>query len=131
MSEVDFLARLRASATDPAARGLADDAAVCEGLVLSHDMIVEGIHFLPDEAPQDVAWKRVAVNLSDHAAKGAAPVGVLVGYSPGDAAWDKAFVAGLDLALRRLGLQIGSAWWRARGCPFVEISVVAVSLNKQ
>src|SRR3546814_2506388 len=67
-------------------------------------MIVEGIHFLPDEAPQDVAWKLVAVNLSDLAAKGAAPLGVLVGYSLGDAAWDKAFAAGLDTALRRFGL---------------------------
>src|SRR3546814_12279420 len=67
-------------------------------------MIVEGIHFLPDEKPQDVAWKLVAVNLSDLAAKGAAPVGVLVGYSLGDEAWDKAFADGLDIALRRFGL---------------------------
>jgi thiamine-monophosphate kinase len=104
MSEADFIARLRSIATDPAARGLADDAAVWEGLVLTHDMIVEGIHFLPDERPQDVAWKLVAVNLSDLAAKGAAPIGVLVGYSLGDAAWDAAFADGLDTALRRFGL---------------------------
>lgn len=104
MSEADFIARLRAIATDPAARGLADDAAVFEGLVLTHDMIVEGIHFLPDDTPQDVAWKLVAVNLSDLAAKGAAPVGVLVGYSLGDDAWDAAFVEGLDLVLRRFGV---------------------------
>lgn len=104
MSEADFIARLRAIATDPAARGLADDAAVWEGLVLTHDMIVEGIHFLPDDTPQDVAWKLVAVNLSDLAAKGAAPVGVLVGYSLGDDAWDAAFVEGLDNALRRFGI---------------------------
>ena len=104
MSEADFIARLRSIATDPAARGLADDAAVWEGLVLTHDMIVEGVHFLPDEAPQDVAWKLVAVNLSDLAAKGAAPVGVLVGYSLGDAAWDAAFAEGLDIALRRFGI---------------------------
>lgn len=103
MSEADFITRLRSIATDPAARGLSDDAAVWEGLVLTHDMIVEGIHFLPDDTPQDVAWKLVAVNLSDLAAKGAAPVGVLVGYSLGDEAWDAAFVEGLDLALRRFG----------------------------
>jgi hypothetical protein len=30
MSEADFIARLRAIATDPAARGLADDAAVAD-----------------------------------------------------------------------------------------------------
>ena len=104
MSEADFIARLRSIATDPAARGLADDAAEWEGLVLTHDMIVEGIHFLPDDTPQDVAWKLVAVNLSDLAAKGAAPVGVLVGYSLGDAEWDAAFAEGLDLVLRRFGV---------------------------
>lgn len=104
MSEADFIARLRAIAIDPAARGLADDAAAWEGLVLTHDMIVEGIHFLPDDMPQDVAWKLVAVNLSDLAAKGASPVGVLVGYSLGDDEWDAAFVAGLDLVLRRFGV---------------------------
>src|SRR3546814_6629937 len=70
LSEADFIARLRGIATDPAARGLADDAAVLDDLVLTHDMIVEGIHFLPDERPQDVAWKLVAVNLSDLAATG-------------------------------------------------------------
>lgn len=102
MSEADFIARLRSIATDPAARGLADDAAVLGDLVLTHDMIVEGIHFLPDERPQDVAWKLAAVNLSDLAAKGAAPLGVLVGYSlTGDEHWDAAFVRGLGEVLRR------------------------------
>ena len=104
MSEADFIARLRSIATDPAARGLADDAAVLGDLVLTHDMIVEGIHFLPDDTPQDIAWKLVAVNLSDLAAKGAAPIGVLVGYSLGDKEWDAAFVNGLDTVLRRFGV---------------------------
>jgi thiamine-monophosphate kinase len=102
MPEADFIARLRAIATDPAARGLADDVAVLGDVVLTHDMIVEGIHFLPDERPQDVAWKLVAVNLSDLAAKGAAPTGVLLGYSlTGDGEWDAAFAQGLDEVLRR------------------------------
>lgn len=104
MSEADFIARLRSIATDPAARGLADDAAEWEGLILTHDMIVEGVHFLPDDTPQDIAWKLVAVNLSDLAAKGAAPIGVLVGYSLGDDEWDAAFVDGLDVVLRRFGV---------------------------
>ena len=104
MNEAEFIARLRGLATDPAARGLADDAAEWEGLVLTHDMIVEGVHFLPDDAPQDVAWKLVAVNLSDLAAKGAAPVGVLVGYSLGESDWDAAFVEGLGKALRHFGI---------------------------
>ena len=73
--ERDFIGRLAAFARDPAARGLADDAAVLPfaggTLVLTHDMIVEGVHFLADDPPEDVAWKLVAVNLSDLAAKGA------------------------------------------------------------
>lgn len=90
-------------ATSPAARGLLDDAAVLEiggaRLVLTHDMIVEGVHFLPGDPPQDVAWKLLAVNLSDLAAKGAKPIGALLGYSLSDEAWDGAFVEGLASAM--------------------------------
>lgn len=107
MTEADFIARLRDIATDPAARGLADDTAVLGDLVLTHDMIVEGVHFLPDERPEDVAWKLVAVNLSDLAAKGATPLGVLLGYTlSGDAEWDERFARGLDIVLRRYGLPL-------------------------
>lgn len=107
MSEADFIARLRSIATDSGARGLADDAALLGDLVLTHDMIIEGVHFLPDDTPQDVAWKLVAVNLSDLAAKGATPVGVLLGYSlTGDAQWDAAFADGLESVLRRYGVPL-------------------------
>ncbi len=102
---------LRALATDPAARGLRDDAAVLEvpgtRIVLTHDMLVEGVHFLASDPAADVAWKLVAVNLSDLAAKGAQPVGVLMGYSlRGDAAWDEAFIGGLGLALSAFGVPL-------------------------
>ena len=76
-SEPAFIAALRAIATAPAARGLADDAAVLdigtETLIATHDMMGEGVHWLPGQDPADVAWKLVAVNLSDLAAKGAEP----------------------------------------------------------
>lgn len=102
--EFDFIALMRALATHPGARGLNDDAAVIEiggqGLVLTHDMLVEGVHFLPDDPPETVAWKLVAVNLSDLAAKGARPLGVLLGFAlAGDGAWDRAFADGLGKAL--------------------------------
>ncbi len=99
MTESDFLALLRPLATHPAARGLMDDAAVLGDLVFTHDMLVEGVHFLPDDPAGDVAWKLLAVNLSDLAAKGAAPVGVLLGYPLSDDDWDAAFVSGLGAAL--------------------------------
>jgi thiamine-monophosphate kinase len=101
---------LRGFATDPAARGLLDDAAVLEvggeTLVLSHDMIVEGIHYLPEDPPADVAWKLLAVNLSDLAAKGARPLGVLLGFTLGEEGWDRAFAEGLAAALGAFGVPL-------------------------
>jgi thiamine-monophosphate kinase len=101
--ELDFVESLRNLATHPAARGLLDDAAVLEiggrTLVLTHDMLVEGVHYRPDDPAGDVAWKLVAVNLSDLAAKGARPLGALLGYSLGEASWDSAFVKGLERTL--------------------------------
>lgn len=103
MDESSFLETLRRLAPHPAARGLADDAAVLDigdaRMVLTHDVLVEGVHFLPDDPPGGVAWKLLAVNLSDLAAKGGRPVGVLLGYPLGDDAWDRAFVTGLGAAL--------------------------------
>ncbi len=101
LDESGFIAALRALVSDPAARGLADDAAVLEfggeALVLTHDMMVEGVHWLPTQDMADVAWKLLATNLSDLAAKGAAPAGVLLGYMLGDD--DARFLAGLREAL--------------------------------
>jgi thiamine-monophosphate kinase len=107
-SEADFIKSMRAIATHPGARGLSDDAAVLvfgdEALVLTHDMMVEGVHWLGSESatpadPFDVAWKLVAVNLSDLAAKGAEPLGVLLGFPLGGRAWDVRFAEGLAAAL--------------------------------
>jgi thiamine-monophosphate kinase len=80
-----------------------DDAAVLEiggaTLVLTKDMIVEGVHYRSDDPPGDVAWKLVAVNLSDLAAKAARPVAVLLGYTLGEEQWDRAFTEGLRTCL--------------------------------
>lgn len=107
-SEATLIAALRTLASHPAARGLADDAAVLEfggeALVLTHDMMVEGVHWLPGQDPADVAYKLVAVNLSDLAAKGAEPLGVLLGYTLGTD--DARFVAGLGEALAEFGVPL-------------------------
>lgn len=92
----------------PAARGLADDAAVLEfggeALVITHDTMVEGVHWLAGQDMADVAWKLVAVNLSDLAAKGAEPLGVLLGHMLGSG--DARFVAGLEEALDEFGVPL-------------------------
>ena len=79
--------------------GLRDDTALHSRgpLVLTTDTLVEGVHYLATDPAEDVAWKLVAVNLSDLAAKGATPVGVLLNYPlAGDSAWDRAFLGGLN-----------------------------------
>lgn len=110
LGERDFIDAIRALATDPAARGLADDAAVLdlgdETLVLTHDAMVEGFHWLPGQDPADVAWKLVAVNLSDLAAKGAEPLGLLLGYSLSESNWDRRFIEGLREALKHFGTSL-------------------------
>ena len=99
--EADFIVALRSLASHPAARGLADDCAVLEvggeTLILTHDMMVEGVHWLPGQDPADIAWKLVAVNLSDLASKGAEPLGILLGYSLGED--NLRFIEGLREAL--------------------------------
>ncbi|WP_338501823.1 thiamine-phosphate kinase [Sphingomonas kaistensis] len=95
-SESTLLARLRHLATHPAARGLADDVAVLGDLVLTHDTIVEGVHYLPTDPPESVGWKLGAVNLSDLAAKGAVPSGALLSLTlRGDDQWEERFLSGL------------------------------------
>jgi len=97
MAELDFIDALRALAPHPAARGLSDDTAVLEiggeALVLTHDAMAEGLHWLPGQDMADVAWKLVATNLSDLAAKGAQPLGVLLGFQLGEG--DARFLDGL------------------------------------
>ena len=97
--ELDFIAALRALATTPEARGFDDDVALLGEFVLTHDMIAEGVHYLAHDPAGSVAAKLVAVTLSDLAAKGATPVGVLLGYCLGEGEWDRAFVAGMQEAL--------------------------------
>ncbi|MBX7456767.1 thiamine-phosphate kinase [Qipengyuania sp. 1NDH17] len=101
MNEADFITALRGLASNPAARGLEDDAAVIElsgeTLVLTHDTMVDGVHVLEGQDPADIAWKLVAVNLSDLAAKGAEPVGVLLSHMLGTD--DHRFVTGLGEVL--------------------------------
>lgn len=87
----------------PLAYGLTDDAAAIRpepgvDLIVTADAIVAGVHFLPEDPPTDVARKLLRVNLSDLAAKGAAPFGYVMttawprGVADG---WIRAFAGGL------------------------------------
>ena len=107
MRERDVIERLRRIATDPAARGLEDDAALLDGLVMTHDSMAEGVHFLTGDPPASVGWKLVAVNLSDLAAKGARPVAALLSLTLSvDDGWDLAFIDGIEAACESYGVAL-------------------------
>lgn len=62
-----------------------DDAAVLvtqpgQSLVVTTDMLVDGVHFSDrTTSPEDAGWRAAAANLSDLAAMGASPMGITVG----------------------------------------------------
>jgi len=59
--------------------GVEHDAAVVGGLVVTQDSLVEGVHFLLDRLTwRELGFRSAAVNVSDLAASGAAPEGLLV-----------------------------------------------------
>jgi thiamine-monophosphate kinase len=80
---------------------LDDDAAALraggEDIVVTTDAIVEGVHFLADDPPETLARKALRVNLSDLAAKGAAPAGFVLTLAlrGADDAWLTPFAQGL------------------------------------
>ena len=106
-TDSQIIERLRRIATDPAARELRDDVAVLDGLVITHDSIAEGVHFLPFDPPASVGWKLVAVNLSDLAAKGATPAGALLSLTlSGESDWEAQFLSGVEAACESYGLPL-------------------------
>jgi len=106
MNEREAIDRLRRLATDPAARGLLDDAALLDGLVITHDSMAEGVHFLSTDPPSSIGWKLVAVNLSDLAAKGAEPMAALLSLTLSDGDWDRALIEGIEAACESYGLAL-------------------------
>ena len=112
--EFGLIARHFAPLAGPGGLGLSDDAALLapppgRDLVLTVDAMVGGIHFLPDDPADLVARKLLRVNLSDLAAKGAAPLGYLLTVSVPRGtpdSWFAGFAAGLAEDQARFGVAL-------------------------
>ncbi len=93
---------------------LADDCACLSpppgrDLVLKTDPIIAGLHFFADDAPADIAWKALAVNISDLAAKAATPDCYLMSLTfpaPPQDDWMQSFAQGLAAAQDALGCHL-------------------------
>lgn len=93
--------------------GIGDDCALLnvpekQTLAISTDTLVSGIHFLPDIDPADLAYKALAVNVSDLAAMGADPAWLTLALTlPGvDEPWLKAFSDSLFEQLNYYDMQL-------------------------
>ena len=98
----------------PGAFGLTDDAALLSiepgtDLVVTNDPIIEGVHFFASDKPEDIAWKALAVNMSDLAAKGADPRAYVLALAfpgPPERAWMASFAQGLRAAQQEFGCHL-------------------------
>ncbi len=127
----EFLAPLAAGA--PGARSLRDDCASLTpppgmDLVLKTDPIRAGIHFFADDDPADIAWKALAVNVSDVAAKGATPLVYMLALSFPDypqRSWLQGFSQGLRTAQEAFGCHLtGGDTDRAPGPVSIAVTII-------
>lgn len=133
LGEDTLIARFFAPLAGEGGLGLKDDAACLSptpghDLVLTTDALVETVHFLPGDPPGSIARKALGVNVSDLAAKGAAPLGFLLSLAlPEDwsEAWLSEFAAGLGEASRDFCCPLlGGDTVKARGA--LTLSVTAI-----
>ncbi len=93
--------------------GIGDDAAIVtiptgQSLVMSLDTLVSGVHFPDNTSAEDIAYKALAVNLSDMAAMAAEPNWLLLGLTlpQADVDWLEGFSYGLAQLANQHGLAL-------------------------
>jgi len=93
--------------------GIGDDGAVLapnpgKQQIQVIDTLVEGVHFPPNTSPADIAYRAVAVNLSDVAAMGASPRWMTLALTLSDASgpWVESFATGLFEAADTCGVAL-------------------------
>ena len=94
--------------------GLKDDCAAItpepgHDLVVTTDGLIAGVHFIPGEDPGAIAWKALAVNVSDLVAKGATPLAYVLSLAlpaAPELGWLAAFAGGLQRAQAAFGCSL-------------------------
>lgn len=107
-----YFDRVRSSRLD-VETGIGDDCALLnipekQTLAISTDTLVAGNHFLPNIDPADLAYKALAVNLSDLAAMGADPAWLTLALTlpEVDEPWLEAFSDSLFALLNYYDMQL-------------------------
>lgn len=133
--EFELIARYFQRGTGAAPRvelGIGDDCALIDGgpesqWAVTTDMLVEGVHFLPDVDPEALGHKALAVNLSDLAACGATPrcFFLALALPAVDEPWLAAFSRGIFALADRFGCALAGGD-TTRSVHGVTISITAL-----
>ena len=129
LAEIGELALLAELERRGLAQAIDHDAAQVGGLVVTQDALVEGVHFRLDWITwRDLGWRAAAVNLSDLAASGAEPEGLVVTLAaPGDTAVEDIVELYEGMAEARVAV-IGGDTTEA---PQVVLSVTAIGTSER
>jgi thiamine-monophosphate kinase len=138
MDEFGIIAKYFAPLAGPGAFGLTDDVALLprldgHDLVVTTDAIAEGVDFFGFDPPATIAQKALRVNLSDLAAKGAAPAHYLLNLTlPGTVTpdWLAGFADGLAQDQARFGISLLGGDTSATDGPFA-IAITAFGFVPQ
>ncbi len=112
--EFDIIDKYFAPLAGPEGLALKDDASVWAipsgfDLVVTKDILNEGVHFRTEDPPDLLAYKAIAVSVSDCVAKGASPaqywLGLSLSQEPNDD-WLRNFCGGLKRAQQDFGCTI-------------------------
>ena len=142
MTEFDLIRTLssRFPATDGIV-GIGDDCAVIPGdeedLLVTTDLLAEGVHFLFDRiSPYDLGWKSAAVNISDIAAMGGTPRHAFLSIAlppsviPGSdrespSSWLDSFSDGFADSCHRFGVTLlGGDTSASKGGIFINVTLI-------
>lgn len=113
MDEFELIRRYfsRSAADDGVRVGVGDDGAILvpapgQDIVAVVDTLVDGVHFPQGLDPYDIAWRAMAVNLSDIAAMGGTPRWATLALTlvTADPDWLERFAAGLYAAAHNDGV---------------------------
>jgi thiamine-monophosphate kinase len=94
--------------------GIGDDAAVLKvdgkkRLLMTADMLVEGVHFIRKMPARSIGWKAMACSISDIAAMGGIPKFAVVSIGlplKTDVKWAQDLYAGMEAVSRKFGVSI-------------------------
>jgi thiamine-monophosphate kinase len=111
--------------------GVGDDGAVLAAtpgmeLVVVVDTLVQGIHYPDELAAADIAYRAVAVNLSDIAAMGGQPrwMTLALTLSRADGAWLEGFASGLYAASRAAGVYLVGGDTTRGECTVITVEII-------